>query len=132
MPNKKGKLSLSRKLLLPHPSDSGDSDDDMYGPAASKEISTREQPQHFGNVNQAFDGLSTAKGSSSQAVGDSGLVSDSMSDSTTVTQPADPASKSIRSRLRTLYDEWFSPAAAKPSSSQPDGDDKSNSKTTKQ
>ena len=136
-PTQRGGLSLSRRILLSRPSDSEGSDDNMYRPAACEKNSIHEQPQHFENVNQAFDGLTTTEGSSSQPVGDNGLVSDSGSDSTRVTQPVgdvDPVPKTICSRLRSLFDRWFSPTAVKRSSSQSISDDtsgKSNSKTTK-
>lgn len=138
-PNKQGRVSLSRKILLSRPSDSEGSDDNMHGPAALEKNSVHEQTQRFGNVSQAFDGLTVVEGSSSQPIGDNGLVSDSRSDSTEVTQPvgdADPVPKTIRSRLRSLYDGWFSLlTAAKWSRSQSVSDDtsgKSDSKTTKQ
>ena len=160
-PDRQGRPSLSRKLLLPRLSDSGDSDDDndqIYKPAADKEKRlTCDQAQSLGNIDQAVDDSTTAEGCSSQPASDDGPVSSSSrSDSTTITQPVgdsgggvvsdsstvtqvfgdtDPTPKTVRTRLRSLYDRWFSPNdadAAKQSSSQSTSDDidgKSNSKT---
>ena len=83
-PDRRGRPSLSRKMLLPRLFDSGDGDDDVHRPAVEEKTSTHEQqPQQV--VNQAFDGLTTADVSSSQTAE---LASDSASDSSsTVTRP---------------------------------------------